>query len=539
MNNRSYNILFHLHTISGIIISAGLFVIFFTGSFSFFRDEIANWQKEEYTQPTDQGITSNLDPIMDSLSKNYALYGRDLEIGRHYNERRVDINMTASKDSLASQEAKLGSFFYLDTDTFETYNYLESYTLGEFLYRLHFFAQIPYPYGYYISGLVSFFFLFAIITGILVHWNKIVSNFYTFRPRAKLKTIWTDAHTALGVIGLPFQFVYAVTGAFFMLNVLVASPNIMFLFDGNQETLYNELEMTEAAEPLAYEKIDQIPSMESFAQQARDKWEHINLTHLHIYNYADRNMKVTVEGELPKDDKYTGTAKLTFDAQGRILAEKDPYTENTYLDGVKNFMYRIHYGDYAGYGLRIISFVLGLISCFVILSGVLIWLVAREKKSVAAGKRRFNRALVNVYVSVCLTLYPITALSFIAVKIYGEVDKSFVNDFYFISWLVLSVFFIWKKDNYFTNKYCLLLGSIIGFLIPIVNGAVSGNWFWLTLNEQLFQSFFIDMLWIVLSTVSLWVFFKLQRKDNSKDLKSPPQTKEKPVNASQEAEVVA
>jgi uncharacterized iron-regulated membrane protein len=541
MNNRSYNILFHLHTISGIIISAGLFVIFFTGSFSFFRDEIANWQKEEYTQPGDQGIKSNLDPIMDSLSKNYILYGRDIEIGRHYNERRVDINMTASKDSLASEQAKLGSFFYLDTDTFDTYSYLESYTLGEFLYRLHFFAQIPYPYGYYTSGLVSFFFLFAIITGILVHWNKIVSNFYTFRPRAKLKTIWTDAHTALGVIGLPFQFVYAVTGAFFMLNVLMAAPNIMFLFEGSQQKLYNELEMSETPPPLAYEKLDQIPSIEGFAQQARDKWQNINLTHLHIYNYGDRSMRVTVEGELPKNDKYTGTAILSFDAgSGAILAEKDPYTENTYLDGVKNFLYRIHYGDYAGYGLRIISFVLGLISCFVILSGVLIWLVAREKKSVAERKRRFNRALVNIYVSVCLTLYPITALSFIAVKIQGEVDKSFVNDFYFISWLLLSLFFIWRKDNYFTNKYCLLLGSAIGFIVPLVNGIVSGNWFWLSVNEQLFQSFFIDMLWIVLSIVSLWVFFKLKRKDDSTHDQKVQKHSKKPVHARIEnAEVVS
>jgi len=514
-----------LHTISGIIISAALFVIFFTGSFSFFRDEIANWQKEEYTQPTDQGIVSNLDPIMESLNKNYDLYGRDIEIGRHYNERRVDINMTASKDSLASEQAKLGSFFYLDTDSFETYSYLESYTLGEFLYRLHFFAQIPYPYGYYTSGLVSFFFLFAIITGILVHWNKIVSNFYIFRPRAKLKTLWTDAHTALGVIGLPFQFVYAVTGAFFMLNVLMAAPNIMFLFEGDQQKLYNELEMTETPPPLAYSKMDQTPSIEGFAQQARDKWNTINITHLHIYNYGDRSMEVTVEGELPKDDKYTGTAKLRFDASsGAILSVKDPYTENTYLDGVKNFLYRIHYGDYAGYGLRIISFVLGLISCFVILSGVLIWLVAREKKSVAEHKRRFNRALVNVYVSICLSLYPITALSFIAVKIHGEVDKSFVNDFYLIGWLVLSVFFIWKKDNYFTNKYCLLLGSIIGFFIPIVNGIISGNWFWLTLNENMFQSFFIDVLWIVLSLISLWVFFKLKKRgDSNKDAKTPKQ----------------
>lgn len=533
MSNRSYNILFHLHTISGIIISAGLFIIFFTGSFSFFRDEIANWQKDQYTHAIDQGITTNLDPVIDTLSKNYELYGRDIVIGRHYNERRLDINLSASKDSLAKEEAKVPSFFYLDTETFNTYNYTESYTLGEFLYRLHFFAQIPYPYGYYTSGLVSFFFLFAIITGILVHWNKIVSNFYTFRPRAKLKTIWTDAHTALGVIGLPFQFVYAVTGAFFMLNVIMAAPNIMFLFDGDQQELYNQLEITHTPVDFSYNKIDNTPSIEGFVQQTKDKWEGLDITHLHIYNYGDQNMKVSVEGELPKEEKYTGIAQLTFDVNGNIVAEKNPYTENTYLDGVKNVMYRIHYGDYAGYGLRIISFVLGIISCFVILSGVLIWLVAREKKSIEERKRRFNRALVNVYVSVCLSLYPITALSFIAVKIHGEVSQSFVNDFYLIGWLILSLFFIWKKDNYFTNKYCLLLGSIIGFFIPVVNGVVSGNWFWLTLNEELFQSFFIDMLWIVLSIISLWVFFKLKKKEDSSE-KNTKKTIQKPVKTTAE-----
>ena len=35
MGNRIYNILFHTHTVSGIVISVALYVIFFTGSFSF------------------------------------------------------------------------------------------------------------------------------------------------------------------------------------------------------------------------------------------------------------------------------------------------------------------------------------------------------------------------------------------------------------------------------------------------------------------------------------------------------------------------
>jgi uncharacterized iron-regulated membrane protein len=47
MSNRIYNILFHTHTISGIFISLALYVIFFAGSFSFFRDEINSWERNE------------------------------------------------------------------------------------------------------------------------------------------------------------------------------------------------------------------------------------------------------------------------------------------------------------------------------------------------------------------------------------------------------------------------------------------------------------------------------------------------------------
>ncbi|MEM9935869.1 MAG: PepSY domain-containing protein, partial [Bacteroidota bacterium] len=45
MDRRIYNIMFSLHTMSSIIISVAVFVIFFAGTFSFFRDEIVNWER--------------------------------------------------------------------------------------------------------------------------------------------------------------------------------------------------------------------------------------------------------------------------------------------------------------------------------------------------------------------------------------------------------------------------------------------------------------------------------------------------------------
>ncbi|MCM5661420.1 PepSY-associated TM helix domain-containing protein [Galbibacter mesophilus] len=512
MNQRSYNIFFHLHTISGIIISAALFVIFFAGSFAFFRDEIANWQKNKEMPAIETGITINIDTVLDSLNNTYQLYGRDIEIGKHYNERRIDVNLSASKDSTASEESKKGAFFYLDTNTFHTYNYQESYTLGEFLYRLHFFAQIPYPYGYYLSGFVAFFFLFALITGILIHWDKIVTNFYVFRPKAKLKTIWTDAHTALGLIGFPFQFVYAVTGAFFMLSAIMAAPNIFFLYDGDQQKMYEELEYTEKPEALSYEKLKTIPSVEKYVTNTKATWEDFSISHIHIHNFGDKDMKVSVEGELNKKEKFTGNGKIVYQVStNKILSKRNPFTETTYLDGVKNVLYRLHFGDYSGYSLKIISFLLGLISCFVIISGVLIWLVARDKRHIPEKKRKFNKWLVTIYIAICLSMYPTTALSFIAVKIFPFADKAFIYQFYFICWLILSIIFICKQSLYSINRYALLIGSIIGFFIPISNGIITGNWFWKSYSENLFQSFFIDIFWLVLASITLLVSFKIRK----------------------------
>ncbi|MFE2861319.1 PepSY domain-containing protein [Sphingobacterium multivorum] len=58
-------------------------------------------------------------------------------------------------------------------------DYSDGYTLGEFLYRLHFLAplnqigiNIGRPFGYTLAGLVSFIFLFALISGLMLHWDK-------------------------------------------------------------------------------------------------------------------------------------------------------------------------------------------------------------------------------------------------------------------------------------------------------------------------------------------------------------------------------
>lgn len=516
MGNRIYNILFNTHTVSGIVISVALYIIFFTGSFSFFRDEITNWQRGHSVSLADE-LPGSIDRYLQQLSLDYGLYGREVELTHYFNERNINVRLGVSQDTLADAAGKAPAFFYMDTVDGSQGDYAGTYHLGEFLYRLHFLDQIPYPYGRTLAGLVAFFFLFAIITGFLVHWNKIASNFFTFRPWAKAKTLWTDAHTALGVIGLPFQFVYAVTGAFFLLKGLLILPVAVGLYQGDENRLYEDLEYTHPHFDFFNQPMEGPIELDPLIADLCDQWGDFRVTETHIFNYGDKNMHVAISGHLDHATKLNGLGyRILRVADGSIVKERVPMENDAYLDGVKNMLFRLHFGDYAGYGLRVVSFVLGLISCFVILSGVMIWLVAREKRNIPEKRRRFNRQVANVYMAICLSMFPVTALEFLIVKFAAQVDMAFMYRTYFPIWLLTSLFFILKNKLAFTNKWSLALGGILGLLIPVANGVVSGNWLWSTIAKGAYHILVVDLLWLFLGLVALWIaFFKLGKERGS------------------------
>ncbi|MBX3255825.1 MAG: PepSY domain-containing protein [Chitinophagaceae bacterium] len=519
MNLRNYNIYFHTHTISGIIITAVLFVIFFAGSLSFFKNEISAWQKNS-SNNTEAKRSLDYNKIVDSVGKKYNLYGREVSLYMPPHSSKMNVYVSGSKDTVNNKSK--GEFFYLDPKTFETTDYEKSYDLGEFLYRLHFLAQVNqvaklgFPLGYYIAGAVAFIFLFALFTGLLVHWQKIVSNFYLFRPWEKLKTVWTDLHTALGVITFPFLFVFAVTGAYFLISYpLFSKPTIALQYNGNQDSLFADLGY--GSHELAMKGATTVkPDINFFVDTAHKRWTEAIINHVEVLNYGDSSMQVHIGGSIPPTQKFTSSGELVFDvASGAVIKEKDPARSSSYAEVVDNAVYVLHFGDYGGYATKIMYFLLGICSCIVIISGVLIWLVAREKNNVPPKKKKFNRWLTRVYLSVCLGMFPVTAASFIAVKLNPYGGQQFIYPFYFWTWLAVSIAFLFQKDIYKICRDSLLAGAVIGLFIPVINGIVSGNWLWVSYANHYHDILLIDVFWILVSACTFicwWLMVKKQRQ---------------------------
>lgn len=536
MDPRKYNIYFHTHTISGIIIAALLYVIFFAGSFSFFKDNITAWQKGKSTKS--EPIAPDYNYLLDSLSKNYNLLGRNIDFFYLKQGEGAYVNMSTSQDTTVSKpkpkptgerrgRGRRGGgnedsayFLYHFSDK-KPSSYAEGYDMGEFLYRLHFLAQlnqvpinIGTPFGYLLAGIVSFLFLFALITGLFLHWDKIKSNFFLFRPFSKWKTVWTDMHTALGVIGFPFQFVFAVTGVILIVNFVLITPFSKLLYSGNSEEIYQELQYNKNIKvDYTYTSLGEKFDMNAFVTKWESTWKDAQITRVYIRNFEDKSMQVGIESKPRSSVAFAGSGyALQEIATGKVLDHKSPTENPTYIDGVKSIIYHLHFGDFGGKPLQIVFFILGLMGCLVIISGIVIWLVARDKNNVPAYKRKFNFWASNFFLAGCLAMLPVTAFTFLMLKVLPVINQSVIYHVFFYSWLILGVYLMALRNLANMNKQVLLLSVVTCLAVPIANGIATGLWVWKSWRTGATDILFIDLLFLVLSVGCLLAFIKMRKQ---------------------------
>ncbi|MGE8378979.1 MAG: PepSY domain-containing protein, partial [Sphingobacterium sp.] len=262
----------------------------------------------------------------------------------------------------------------------------------------------------------------------------------------------------------------------------------------------------------SYKSLNRDVKIAPFLDMAKTRWPESEFLRIVVKNYADSNMHVIMELEPHFNNSFAGSGILTVKvADNKIVEEKSPLTGASYGDYVRSIIYRLHYGDYGGYPLKMVYFILGVMGCLVIISGILIWLVARDKNNVIPRKRKFNFWAANVFTAICLTMLPVTAITFIAIKVSPKVDQDFIYRVYFYAWLVLSLYYIIRRSIRRTNRETLLVGSILAFIVPIANGLVTHNWLWKTFVDGQRDLFIVDFLWLMIGIIGLLAFYKTKK----------------------------
>lgn len=515
LGTRAYNILFHTHTVSGIVISVVLFVIFLAGAISLYKQEIYQWENPAARGSFKGNINyERLITRLDSL-KSGVQAADEIRIVLPTDARPV---YTVYAPVESTSGIYYATFVYNPID--DRVNELffgngNSSTTGDTLYRLHFLDQVPLYIGRYIAGFVSLFFAFAIITGVLIHWKNIVSKFYAFSFKQMKKQFSTNAHTVFGIIGLPFQLMYAITGAFYMLSVFILAPAVVVLFKGDQDKLVTEIYPQEAfhehdAKP---SKVAHLLIGEGLQQIRKDYPDH-QVSYLEIINPGKQ--KAALGADLKGNTNFNEDGVVVLDLYTAKYKLEIKPGEKNYRQSILQGISKLHFGNFGGWLLKALYFILSVFTCFVIISGVLIWKEARNKATYTNQQRRFHHSVTMAYLSICFGLFPATAILFNAEQLVpnGAGHADLVNRFFFISWLVLSVLGFFLKSEKHITKYGLMLGGLLSCLVPLSNGIITGDWLWNSISKYQYV-FITDLVWLLTGLLSLMLAYTMQKKNKT------------------------
>jgi uncharacterized iron-regulated membrane protein len=211
----------HVHAWAGVLAALVLAAMFLGGAFSLFRHELETWQDP----PAASADRAAADAALFAALRDRPIDGKAIGV-QPAGERSVRAVLWVPKANGQGQEP-------ITVDPGGAVP--RTSRVADVFFHLHFLWHEDVPIGMVIAGLLGVVFLLAVVTGVAIHLKDVGRQMYRFRPAARPRALWSDLHKVLGMWGLPFQIMIALTGA--LICVLgMLSPHVgRAVFDGNKE----------------------------------------------------------------------------------------------------------------------------------------------------------------------------------------------------------------------------------------------------------------------------------------------------------------
>ncbi|BAJ01293.1 PepSY-associated TM helix domain-containing protein [Shewanella violacea] len=387
MNKQFLKRLTEAHSWLGLIISGLLFIVFFMGSISLFRSEIYLWSVLPHHTPA-QGEVLSPSEIMKLAIKDRPFNAKEhLTLVSPTDEMpfyKVYVDIVLPED--ATTDIDYVSLL-MDPVSGEVVANVDDFYLAEFIYQLHYNLNIPY--GSYIIGFVTLFFLFALVSGIFIHARKLIKQFFLYRTQEGKRDQLLTMHNVVGVMTLPFTLMYAITGLIFNLAVIYQIAFALVLYKGDQQALLIDAGYTQQMPEWLDKPLDTSAEVDKLVDQYVESFGQAPRV-LRAYNYGDKSALLHIFGS--ESGKFVSPVEQVFALDdGESLFSTTPESPNTMTTG-RIVLTTLHFGDYAGTDLRLIYLLLGMGVCVLIVSGNLLWAEKRMQQRQSSSK---SIAIVN------------------------------------------------------------------------------------------------------------------------------------------------
>ena len=530
-----------LHTWTGIALGWLLYAVFFTGTLSYFLDEINLWMRPELHRsvPTADTVDKAL-AGMQTIAPGAAMWTLALPDARQ-------TTVSASWREAGSQAVGRAGLkrAELDAGTGEAITARETRG-GSFLYRFHFeLHAMPRNVARWIIGIATMFMFVAIISGVITH-KKIFTDFFTFRPR-KGQRSWLDAHNATAVLALPFHLMITFSGLLLLMYMLMPW-GLDAAYQGDRQAFAAERRAMGAGgggQPPGEQRgragrqdgAMQAAAIGPMLTEASRQWQGRTVGSIVVNRPGKPGSTIELRENGSDSLSARGVSRrLVFDAGSGHLVSAPPVPEPSGASAVYNVLTATHMGRFAGPAMRWLLFLSGVIGTAMVGTGLALWIVKRLPERRKLGRTPFGHRLIEVTnVGVMAGIALATASYFwlnrlLPADMAGRLDWEIKG--FFIAWSLSLLHALLRPYRAAWIEQCILVGLLFA-LLPLLNPLTGGHGLFTSLfNGQMSIAGF-DLCMLAIAALFAFIARKLIQKGRA----AVPVAKKKPIPAVVSGEV--
>ena len=384
-----------LHTWVGLLLGWLLYVIFLTGTLSFFQDEISFWmQPEQHASMAQPDTAVRVIEHMQTLAPSAAVWNINLPSERN-SAVRVQWFEQGERQGKGGGQRRV-----LDATSAEPIEVRETRG-GGFLYRFHFeLYGMPRIVARWIVGIATLVMLVAIVSGVITH-KKIFKDFFTFRPR-KGQRSWLDAHNVTAVLALPFHLMITYSGLLLLMFMLMPW-GIESAYRGDAQAFFAESggrgggrNAGSATAPGIDVQAAPLTDPRPLLALAEQRWPRgVGSVQVSQPGTANSVIELRERGGDSLIDRGS-SERLRFNG---VTGEQLNGPANNPISGANatyNVLTSLHLLRFAGTPLRWAFFLSGLLGTAMIVTGLVLWVNKRLPERQKLGRTPFGHRLVEV-----------------------------------------------------------------------------------------------------------------------------------------------
>ncbi|QDQ80203.1 PepSY-associated TM helix domain-containing protein [Paraburkholderia megapolitana] len=407
-----------VHTWTGIVAGLLLFIAFYAGAVTMFKDSLTEW-----VTPPETGTHAV------SIERADALIEQTLAA---YPAARRQFTLALGDDDGTARLTWQPAPGQRWSTSFDEHGQLVAKQsrpsdAARFIDVLHMTAGVPgsYAVGMGVMGVVSMLYGLALVSGVIVLLPTLVKDLFALRIGKNLKRMWLDAHNTIGILSLPFHVVMALSVVAFGLKDNIYDVQDAVIYRGTLQpmmTAQNPFFAKAPAAPDASATPPMVPVRQLLAS-VRERAPHFVPTSLSYRRAGEPGATVFIAGDDPRFLARSGGFALMDPASGRFLnTEFLPGAGNgNAWSAATSAFYALHFGSYGGSPVRWGYFLLGIAGAFLFYSGNLLWIESRRKAARRDGlpvtQRRATFAMAALTVGVSLGCIAGISLTLVAGKL--------------------------------------------------------------------------------------------------------------------------